>query len=305
MAIKLESKHALRPVAAARQAAERAGSCRSSPGRWCSSCWWTRRWSGSTRGRAPSAPCTSPRSARSACCRSAWPRRRSRPRRVTSRPSSSCAKAATSSPAQMKLLLSGGEVGGVSLPATAGDARPVLDALDKEWQKNERNAGLVIAEERNLIGLGQAVRLMNERNPALQELADEVVGAQRADRRLGAAERDRRAAHDAHAAHGEERQHHAGRGGDRPARSRSCSARTPTTSATRCRACSRAARRCASSASATRSCAASSASSKPPSRNTSARWPTSSATSSGWWPPSAPPSTCSATAKACCAPRSS
>ena len=76
--------------------------------------------------------------------------------------------------AQMKLLLSGGEVGGVSLPATSGDARPVLDALDKEWQKNERNAALVIAEERNLIGLGQAVRLMNERNPALQELADEV-----------------------------------------------------------------------------------------------------------------------------------
>ena len=76
--------------------------------------------------------------------------------------------------AQMRLLLSGGEVGGVSLPATAGDARPVLDALDKEWQKNERNAALVIAEERNLIGLGQAVRLMNERNPALQELADEV-----------------------------------------------------------------------------------------------------------------------------------
>ncbi|HYI86568.1 MAG TPA: methyl-accepting chemotaxis protein, partial [Burkholderiales bacterium] len=76
--------------------------------------------------------------------------------------------------AQMRLLLSGGEVGGVSLPATSGDARPVLDALDKDWQKNERNAALVIAEERNLIGLGQAVRLMNERNPALQELADEV-----------------------------------------------------------------------------------------------------------------------------------
>src|SRR5687767_2247473 len=76
--------------------------------------------------------------------------------------------------AQMKLLLSGGEVGGVALPATSGDARPVLDALDREWQKNERNAALVIAEERNLIGLGLAVRLMNERNPALQELADEV-----------------------------------------------------------------------------------------------------------------------------------
>ena len=75
---------------------------------------------------------------------------------------------------QMKLLLSGGETAGVSLPATAGDARPVLDALDKEWQKNEKAASLVIQEEKNLIGLGNAVRLMNERNPALQELADEV-----------------------------------------------------------------------------------------------------------------------------------
>ena len=54
----------------------------------------------------------------------------------------------------MKLLLSGGEAGGVSLPATSGEARPVLDALDAEWKKNERNASLVIAEEKNLIGLG-------------------------------------------------------------------------------------------------------------------------------------------------------
>ena len=76
---------------------------------------------------------------------------------------------------QMKLLLSGGEAGGVSLPATSGDARPVLDRLDAEWKKSEKNASLVIAEEKNLIGLGNAVRLMNERNPALQELADEVA----------------------------------------------------------------------------------------------------------------------------------
>jgi twitching motility protein PilJ len=76
--------------------------------------------------------------------------------------------------AQMKLLLSGGEAGGVSLPATSGEARPALDRLDAEWKKNEKNAALVIGEEKNLIGLGNAVRLMNERNPALQELADEV-----------------------------------------------------------------------------------------------------------------------------------
>src|ERR671919_2161460 len=38
--------------------------------------------------------------------------------------------------AQMNLLLAGGPAAGVALPATTGEARPVLDALDKEWQKN-------------------------------------------------------------------------------------------------------------------------------------------------------------------------
>jgi twitching motility protein PilJ len=76
--------------------------------------------------------------------------------------------------AQMKLLTAGGDTAGVSLPATAGAARVELGALETEWQKNEKNASLVIQEEKNLIGLGNAVRIMNERNPALQELADEV-----------------------------------------------------------------------------------------------------------------------------------
>src|SRR5919106_2683462 len=77
--------------------------------------------------------------------------------------------------AQMSLLISGGEVAGVSLPPTAADVRPALDALDARWKKNERNARLVIAEEKNLLNLGRAVRTINERNPAMQELADEIA----------------------------------------------------------------------------------------------------------------------------------
>jgi twitching motility protein PilJ len=77
--------------------------------------------------------------------------------------------------AQMRLLLQGGPAaGGVDLPPTSPDVRPMLDALDAQWKKNERNAGLVIAEQTNLIRFGQAVRAINDRNPALQELADEV-----------------------------------------------------------------------------------------------------------------------------------
>src|SRR6185295_7342457 len=66
--------------------------------------------------------------------------------------------------ASMALLLNGGATGGVSLPATSGASRPALDALDVEWKKNEKNAALVIAEERNLIALGTSVRSINAAN---------------------------------------------------------------------------------------------------------------------------------------------
>ena len=77
--------------------------------------------------------------------------------------------------ASMNLLAQGGEATGTTLPATSGDARPALQALLAEWKKSERNAGLVLAEEKNLMALGLSVRAINEGNPALQELADEAA----------------------------------------------------------------------------------------------------------------------------------
>ena len=77
--------------------------------------------------------------------------------------------------AQMTLLLQGGQAAGVTLPATSPESRPVLEALDAQWKKNERNAGLVIAEQNNLINLDRSVRTINDKNPALQELADEIA----------------------------------------------------------------------------------------------------------------------------------
>src|SRR5205085_1205271 len=44
-----------------------------------------------------------------------------------------------------------------------------------EWHKTERNATLVIREEPNLVALGAAVRAINDNNPALLEIADEVA----------------------------------------------------------------------------------------------------------------------------------
>ncbi len=72
-------------------------------------------------------------------------------------------------------LTQGGALAQVSLPASPAGVRPALDALEAEWRKNERNAALVIAEERNLLALGQSVRSINLNNPTLQELADEIA----------------------------------------------------------------------------------------------------------------------------------
>src|SRR5439155_18092588 len=73
-----------------------------------------------------------------------------------------------------KLLVEGGTAAGVSVPASPEGVRGALDTLGTEWKKNERNAALVITEERNLVALGQSVRAINAAAPALQELADEI-----------------------------------------------------------------------------------------------------------------------------------
>ncbi len=77
--------------------------------------------------------------------------------------------------ALIKLLAFGGESGGASLPPTAQDAQPQLNALDREWGKSERNATLVIDEERNLLALDAAVRSINANNPVLQEITEEIA----------------------------------------------------------------------------------------------------------------------------------
>src|SRR5688572_5534682 len=77
--------------------------------------------------------------------------------------------------AHMSVLLNGGEVAGVALPPTSEQSRPPLEMLETRWKKNERKAGLVLAEQSNLLNLSRAVRAINAANPALQELADEIA----------------------------------------------------------------------------------------------------------------------------------
>jgi twitching motility protein PilJ len=77
--------------------------------------------------------------------------------------------------ALIKLLAFGSTAGEVSLPATPEELQPPLNALDREWGKTERNAALVLDEEKNLVALGRAVRSINNTNSTLQEITDEIA----------------------------------------------------------------------------------------------------------------------------------
>ena len=77
--------------------------------------------------------------------------------------------------ASVKLLMAGGIASGVDVPASPASMQHLVQDLEREWKKTERNAGLVITEERNLVQLGEAVRQINVNNPALLELADEIA----------------------------------------------------------------------------------------------------------------------------------
>ncbi len=77
--------------------------------------------------------------------------------------------------ALIKLLDAGGESGNVTLPSTPSAVRPALDELNKEWGKTDRNATLVLDEEKNLVALGSAVRSINNTNQSLQEITDEIA----------------------------------------------------------------------------------------------------------------------------------
>ena len=77
------------------------------------------------------------------------------------------------------LLLRGGAAEGVDLPASSAQVLPELTKLDAQWKRNDDNAKLVLAQQANLVNLGRAVRTINDRNPAMQELADEIAGLAR------------------------------------------------------------------------------------------------------------------------------
>ncbi len=72
-------------------------------------------------------------------------------------------------------LRQGGEIEGTNVPASPGAMQDELNQLVAEWEKSERNAGLVLDQEKNLVGVGKSVAAINTKNPQMLELTEQVA----------------------------------------------------------------------------------------------------------------------------------
>ncbi len=75
----------------------------------------------------------------------------------------------------MDKLRLGGEIGGTSVPQSPAAVQEQLEALEKFWVQNDKDANIVIGQEKNLIALGKNVALVDDKNGDILELAEQVA----------------------------------------------------------------------------------------------------------------------------------
>lgn len=69
----------------------------------------------------------------------------------------------------------GGDIGGVTVPASSDSVKPQIEALAQRWMATEKDAQAVIAQEKNLVSLGKNVETIDSKNGALLELTEQVA----------------------------------------------------------------------------------------------------------------------------------
>jgi twitching motility protein PilJ len=75
----------------------------------------------------------------------------------------------------LERVTTGGVIEEISVPPSPDTTQPALQALAKEWEKNEQNTAVVLEQEKNLQQLGKSVSTINAKNPQLLELAEQVA----------------------------------------------------------------------------------------------------------------------------------
>src|SRR5205085_674395 len=66
---------------------------------------------------------------------------------------------------------------GTEVPPSSDAVMPTLEPFAKQWEAIERDLQVMLAQQKNLVGLATAVRSINSNNPAMVELAEQIQAA--------------------------------------------------------------------------------------------------------------------------------
>jgi twitching motility protein PilJ len=69
----------------------------------------------------------------------------------------------------------GGDINGITVPPSPESVRPQLDTLATQWEKTDQLANKLIAQEKNMVGLGRNVSTINQKNVHLRELSEDIA----------------------------------------------------------------------------------------------------------------------------------
>lgn len=72
-------------------------------------------------------------------------------------------------------LSTGGSVDGRTVPASPAAMGPQLEALAAEWRTTDKNAQQLLAQQKNLVALTEAVRIINDTNPRLLAASEQFA----------------------------------------------------------------------------------------------------------------------------------
>ncbi len=75
----------------------------------------------------------------------------------------------------LERLTSGGSINEANVPPSPDSVQEQLKALTDEWSKTDKNASQLLEMEKNLIALGQDVATINNKNPQMLELSEQVA----------------------------------------------------------------------------------------------------------------------------------
>jgi len=75
----------------------------------------------------------------------------------------------------LEVLTNGGELAGTRVPPSPDGVQPHLLALTQIWDKTDKSAARLLEMEVNLISLGKDVGSINDKNPQLLELSEQIA----------------------------------------------------------------------------------------------------------------------------------